>query len=295
MKYLSSIDANNSRILAVADPSSATDAANKQYVDNLLSGLSWKRQGVRAASTANVTLASAVENGDSLDGVTLATGDRVLLKDQTAPEENGIYVVAASGAPTRATDADSTADLENAAVFVSSGTVNGEKAFVQTATVTTVGTTAQVWAPFGGGAAYTADGQGLELSGTQFALELDGSSLSKSGSGLKIGSAAAGAGLTESSGVLAVGAGTGVTVNANDVAVDTSVVVRKYAADIGNGSSTSITVTHNLGTKDVTWSLRQNSDDAFVMADAVATSTTQITFTFATAPASNALRAVVHA
>jgi hypothetical protein len=291
-KFLNGIDVNSQRILAVASPSASTDAVNKAYVDDNLAGLRWKAPVV-AATTANGTLASAYANGATLDGVTLATGDRILLKDQTAPAENGIYVVAASGAPTRATDADSTAELNAATVFVLGGTVNADKAFTQTATVTTVGTTGQTWVQFGGGATYSADGQGIELSSTTFSLELDGTSLSKSGSGLRIGSAAAAAGLTESSGLLSVGAGTGITVNANDVAVDTSVVARKYSASIGDGSTTAIAVTHSLGTKDCIVQLRQNSDDAVVYADVVMTSTTVCTVTFATAPATNAIRVTV--
>jgi hypothetical protein len=77
---------------------------------------------VRAASTANVVLANQVENGDSFGGVTLATGNLVLLKNQTTPSENGVYVVQVSGAPIRSTSFDSAAELNSAQVFVTSGT-----------------------------------------------------------------------------------------------------------------------------------------------------------------------------
>lgn len=103
----------------------ASQKATKTYVDAKVAGLSWK-QAVRAASTGPVTLSSAVENGDTLDGVTLATGDRILLKDQGTASQNGIYIVAASGAPSRATDADSGAELVNASVYVSEGTTNAD-------------------------------------------------------------------------------------------------------------------------------------------------------------------------
>lgn len=306
VQFLTGVDAANQRIVAVASPSAGTDAANKQYVDDNLAGLRWK-QPVRAATTANGTLASAYANGSTVDGVALVTGDRILVKDQTAPAENGIYTVNASGAPTRATDADSTAELDAATVFVLGGTVNADKAYTQTATVTTVGTTGVVFTQFGGGAAYTADGQGIELSGTQFTLELDGTTLSKSGSGVRIGSGAAGAGLVESSGVLAVNPGAGIEVVSDTVrlaapgagltggagssyAIDTSVVARKFSASIGDGSTTAIAVTHSLGTKDIICQLRRNSDDVVVYADVVCTSTTVVTISFATAPASSALR-----
>jgi hypothetical protein len=86
-----------------------------------VAGLSWK-QAVRAATTVAGTLATSFENGDVIDGVTLATGDRILVKNQSAAAENGIYTVAASGAPARATDADSGAELVNASVYISEGT-----------------------------------------------------------------------------------------------------------------------------------------------------------------------------
>lgn len=309
--FLTGIDVNNQRIQAVASPSANTDAVNKSYVDDLLAGLRWK-QPVRAATTTNGTLASAYANGSTIDGVTLTTGDRILIKDQTSQPENGIYTVNASGAPTRATDADSTAELAAATVFVLAGTVNADRAYTQTTDSVTIGSSNVVFAQFGGGSTYSASGQGITLSGTTFSLQLDGSTLSQSGSGVRIGSGAAGNGLVEASGVLAVNPGSGLEVVSDAVriatsaagagltggggsalAVDTSVVARKYATNIGDGSATAIAVTHGLGTKDVHVTVRRNSDDAIVYADVVATSTTVVTITFASAPASNAYRAVV--
>nr|WP_051410161.1 DUF2793 domain-containing protein [Mesorhizobium sp. LNHC220B00] len=104
-----------------SDAKVTTEKGVKTYVDAKVTGLSWK-QAVRAATTANGTLASAFANGSAIDGVTLATGDRILLKNQSSASENGIYVVAASGAPARATDADSGAELVDASVYVSEGT-----------------------------------------------------------------------------------------------------------------------------------------------------------------------------
>lgn len=88
---------------------------------------------VRAATTTNGTLATAFQNGSVIDGVTLATGDRILLKNQTTQSQNGVYVVAATGAPTRSTDADSPTELAPYfTVYVASGTVNAGKEFTQT-------------------------------------------------------------------------------------------------------------------------------------------------------------------
>lgn len=116
----------------------------KSYVDNLIAGLKWKAT-VKAATTAAGTLATDFENGDTLDGVALTTGDRILIKDQAAGAENGIYIVAASGAPTRAPDADAGAELVNATVIVEQGTANADKAFVCTNDSITLGSTAIVF------------------------------------------------------------------------------------------------------------------------------------------------------
>lgn len=105
---------------------------------------------VRVATTANGTLASAFENGDTVDGVVLATSDRILIKNQSSAAENGIYIVAASGAPTRATDADSEAELVNGAVLVLEGTANaGSRWILSTAAPITVGSTALTWQQIG--------------------------------------------------------------------------------------------------------------------------------------------------
>lgn len=134
----------------------ATQRAIKTYVDSKIAGLRWK-QPARAATTANVALATALENGDTIDGVVLATGNRILVKNQTNAAENGIYIVAASGAPTRSDDGDSSAELVSAAIFVSEGSVNADKQFVcQTNAPIVVGTTALTFAEFqtgGGGTA----------------------------------------------------------------------------------------------------------------------------------------------
>jgi hypothetical protein len=126
------------------------------YLDGLgLSGTSWKGF-VRVATTANGTLASAFANGQTVDGVVLATGDRILIKDQSAGAENGIYTVAASGAPTRATDMDGADEVRGAGVYVIAGTTNGGKLWFNTNTTTpTLGSTALTFAQFTGGGSGT--------------------------------------------------------------------------------------------------------------------------------------------
>jgi hypothetical protein len=139
------------KITGLGTPTDGTDAATKNYVDSAAQGIDWKAS-VRAATTANVTLASDLENGDTLDGVTLATGDRILVKNQSTGSQNGIYVVKASGAPDRSTDADTGAELtSNFAVFVEEGTANADQGYVLTNDgAITVGTTALTFTQFTG-------------------------------------------------------------------------------------------------------------------------------------------------
>jgi hypothetical protein len=256
-----SVDLNSQKITNLATPTSATDAANKGYVDAAVVGIDWKAS-VRVATTAAVTLATAFENGDVLDGVTLATGNRVLVKDQADGAENGIYTVNASGAPTRATDADTAAEVTASfAVFVEEGTVNADSAWTLTNNGTvTIGTTALVFTQFTG-----------------------------------LGQITAGNGLTKLANTLDVVAGTGIIANANDVAIDTAVVVRKYASNLGDGSATSYTITHNLGTRDVTVALYEvASPYAEVVADVEHATTNTITVKFTVAPTTDQFRVVVH-
>jgi hypothetical protein len=159
------------KITGLGTPTDGTDAATKSYVDTTVQGIDWKAS-VKAATTANVTLASDLENGDTLDGVTLATGDRVLVKDQSTGSQNGIYVVKASGAPDRSTDADEGAEVTaNFAVFVEQGTVNADSGFTLTNNgAVTIGTTALAFTQFTGLGQIIA-GTGLDKTGNT--LDID--------------------------------------------------------------------------------------------------------------------------
>lgn len=260
-KFFNGIDLQNQRGVNAADPSSATDLATKQYVDNKAAGLEWKAH-VRAATTANGTLATAYANGQTIDGVTLATGDRILLKDQTAGAENGLYTVNASGAPTRSTDADGASEVtQNTTVFVAEGTVNADTAWTVTNnTAITLGTTAIVWARFGGGQVYTGS-LGVQLVGSDFRANL----------------------------------GAGLTLSGNQIVIDDTREVRKSAGLIGDGSTTALAYTHSLGTRDIHVSVHDAATFEEIECDVVRTSTSVVTLTFATAPASNAYRVTVFA
>ena len=202
------VSLNSQKITNLATPTASTDAASKSYVDGVSQGLDVK-DSVVATTTANGTLASAFANGSTIDGVSLSTNDRILIKDQSTQTENGIYKVNASGAPTRVDDLATGADAAGAFVFVEQGTVNAENGFVCTSNKgsAVVGTNNLVFSQFSGAGQITA-GNGLEKSGNTLSADL------KSNGGLVIESAEIAVDLAASSitGTLAIGdGGTGAT------------------------------------------------------------------------------------
>jgi hypothetical protein len=249
------------KLTSLGTPTASTDAANKSYVDSVAQGLDTKASVV-AATTTNGTLATAFANGQVVDGVTLATGNRILIKNQTDQTVNGIYTVNASGAPTRSTDMDAGSEFPSAYVFVEQGTVNADTGWVCTNNSVTLGSTNIVWAQFSGAGTYTAS-DGILLTGSNFT------------------------GVVAASGGLSVGA--------TGFLLDNTIAVRKYAVSVGDGSATSYTVTHSLSTKDVTVAVYDNSAPfAEVLCDVQHTSTSAITLLFSVAPTSNQYRVVVH-
>jgi hypothetical protein len=161
-----------------ADPTNSLGAVTKQYVDAAVNNINI-HESVVAATTGNVNLNNGVENNDVLDGVTLSTGNRILVKNQNTASQNGIYIVAANGAPSRATDYDAAGEVSAGDfIFVKGGTVNANTGWIQTADVTTVGTDSITFTQFSGAGTYTA-GTGLSLTGTTFAIDSTVATLSK--------------------------------------------------------------------------------------------------------------------
>lgn len=165
---------NSHKFTGLADPSNPQDSATKAYVDSVATGLDVKAS-VRVATTVAGTLATSFENGDSIDGVTLATNDRILIKDQAAPAENGIYVVAASGAPTRATDMNAWTEVPGAFTFIEEGTTNGDTGWVCTSdTGGVLNTTAITFVQFSSASAVVADEATITKVGNTFSIKAGG-------------------------------------------------------------------------------------------------------------------------
>jgi hypothetical protein len=178
------VNVNNSRITSVADPTQAQDAATKAYVDAVKQALDIK-DSVRVATTAAITISTALNVGDAIDGVTLVDGDRVLVKNQTDASQNGIYIAGSS--PVRSADANASVDVTSGMFcFVEEGTVNGDNGFVLTTNdPITLDTTNLTFAQFSGAGQIIA-GVALSKSGNTLNVNPDGISIGSANDQLRI-------------------------------------------------------------------------------------------------------------
>lgn len=290
------LDAGTYKITNLGAPTNSTDAATKAYVDAVSEGLH-VHEAAKVYVGTNINISTDLEAGDTVDGVTLTAGMRVLVNGQTTKSQNGIYVVQASGGALRATDFDTPTEVSSGDfIFVSSGSSYGNTGWVQTKSPATIGTDEISFTQFSGAGTYTA-GAGLTLTGTVFSADVTPTSgnpsLINTGGAIEVKTDTS-RGLSVDANGLGINAGTGLTFSSGALSFASGYGVRKYSADIGDGSSTAITVTHSLSTKDVTVQVFDNSSPyAQVEADVDHTTSNAVTISFATAPTSNQYRVVV--
>lgn len=197
------------KITSLADPTSAQDAATKAYVDSVAQGLDVKAS-VRAATTANITLSGT----QTIDGVSVIAGDRVLVKNQSTASANGIYVVAA-GSWTRALDANAWAELPGAFAFVEEGSTLADTGWVCTVNAGgTIDSTAVTFAQFSGAGTYIA-GNGLTLTGSTFDVVGTTDRISVSADAIDIASTYTGQNTITTLGTVATGTWSATTIAVN--------------------------------------------------------------------------------
>lgn len=249
------------RITELADGLTATDAATVGQLTQAITQLDSK-QSVRVTATSNITISGP----QTIDGVAVVVGDRVLLTAQTDAKNNGLWTVQ-SAVWSRTLDADGASEFTSGLQAVATeGTANADKPYILTTPDPIVlGTTALTFAPtlgVGGGVAYT-NGDGLSLSGATFAVK------PKPSGGLLVD-------------------GTGVSLDPSYTGF-----ARKFAT--GVPSLTTATITHSLNTTDVSVTVYEIASGAEVDVDVLhpSASPNTVQLVFAVAPAAGTLRVVV--
>lgn len=258
-QQLTNLDFGNvAKIINLPDPVADQDAATKKYVDAAVEGISWKANA-RVYAPANINISSP---GATVDGVTMAANDRVVLGSQTTQSQNGIYIWNGPSTPmTRSADANTWAELVEAVITIAEGT-SANATFRQTAVTGTLGTTAIAFASFG--------------TSTPAATE-----------------ATAGIAKVSTQALTDAGTDDATFVTPKKLAAYAG-AKKKYSTAIGDGTATQYTVTHNLGTRDINAVVYRNSGAYDVVnCDVEHATVNTVVLRFASAPASNAFQCVV--
>ena len=246
-----------SKVINLPAPQSSGDGVPKSYVDSLVEGLAWK-DSVRVSTQANLNLSSP---GATVDGITMASQDRVLVRSQATASQNGIYIWnGAAVAMTRSLDATTFAELEQAVTTVEEGT-SAATTWRQDQINGTIDSSAISWVAFGTSAPSASEST---------------------------------AGIAELATQAETDAGTDDARIVTPLKLATwSGRIKKFFVSVGDGSATSYTVTHNLASRDVHVTVYNASNYEEVITDVAHTTTNTLTVIFATAPSSDAYRVVV--
>lgn len=322
-------DATNSKLVKrdgqgnakVATPTDSAHIATKGYVDAARQGLDVK-QSVRVATVSPINLATDLEAGDTIDGVELVAGDRVLVKNQSTAIENGIYVAVASGAASRSSDANGTVDtgelLPGTFTFVEEGTVNSDKGFVVSTNGTiTIDATQITWTQFSGAGSFVS-GDGLSQDGNTIHVNIVADRTVITGDAVDISANYVGQSSLTTLGTITTGVwnatdigvehgGTnasdaasartnlGIKTTAGAVTTTTSTLAR--VASQGNtasaGGVSTTTVTHNFNTLDVSVQIVEVAGGATVIGDVVRANADTVTVTLLGSIAASDYRIVV--
>lgn len=258
MLVASNLDFNSSsRIVNLPAPIAASEPVRLSDLNSAVEGLSWK-DSCRVATQVNINLSSP---GTTIDGISMAIGDRVLVQSQSTASENGIYIWnGAAVSMTRALDCSTSDELESATTLIEEGTSAGSS-YRQTSTNFVLGTGSVVWTVFG--------------------ASVPAASTTTSGSSRYATQSEVDAGLVSNA-----------TVTPSTLAAYAS-RFRKFASTIGDGSSTAYAITHNLNSTDVEVEVSRISTGETIIVDVARTNANTVTVTFAVAPSSNSYRVAI--
>lgn len=295
---------NSYRIVNLSDPLSSSDAATKNYVDSKLEGLDPK-DSVLYSTSGNITLSGLGTQAGGDWATSIPANSRILVKNQTLPEENGIYI-ATSGSWSRSLDANTWEKLTSAYVFIESGSTLSDSGWTcNIDSGGTLGTTAVNWTKFSNSGEIVA-GSGLGKTGNTLDVNVDNSTIEISSDTLRIKDAGVtfskiqnvsasriiGRGSASSGSPVELQLGTNLSI-VGDVLNATSTSI-SYSANIGDGIATQFTITHSLGTRDIIVQVYRNSSPYDVVYCSIEKDTiNSVVLTFSTPPTSNQYRVVI--